>query len=76
MESNDVLRLKEALENEIYALIKSFENDTGLSISDIEIERIDITNLSDKRKRYATGGIVASIGKKLSAIKGILLRVD
>lgn len=54
-------RLEKELEVKMGELIDEFTTETGVSISTVYVERIDLTKLSDSTRKYAQGKVSVSI---------------
>lgn len=66
---------KDRLEKDILNLLTSFEMATGFSVSDIDIERIDTTNLSHRKKRFLTTSVSTVLGSGYERIKRAVTRI-
>ena len=52
MDIKHIREYKEELENKIRELIDEFEEDTGLSITNINIGKIDITSIESNKPEF------------------------
>jgi hypothetical protein len=75
MDSEDLHAIKNKIESDITHLLREFEDATGFSIEEIEIDRVETTNLSNLRRRFLTSSVRASIIDGLTRVKRVVTKI-